>query len=365
MSEGRIRHMFPGGNTPAGFFSYYEYVISPYEARKIFILKGGPGTGKSTLMKKVGLEFSKKGYDVEFMRCSSDNNSLDGVVIPKLKIAILDGTAPHVIDPVFPGAVDEIINLGQFWNEKGFENYKEQILAINQQIKGHFARAYRYLKAAAYIKNDTENIYENAMNKGRAILFACKLASEIFRNIQPSDSFGKLRRMFASGITPGGFTDNLDSLCSGTTIIRLIAPTGSNTGEIMEHLKKEALLRGFYTEAFYCPMDPVRVEHLIIPELNVSVITANVYHDISDPGGNNCVSYDLREFHDQSRIGESSDELEFNCTNAEVLMQQAIKCIGKAKKAHDELERYYIKNMDFAGLNKLQEELVEKILNYA
>ena len=52
------------------------------------------------------------------MRCSSDNNSLDGIVIPKLKIAILDGTA-HVVDPVFPGVVDEIINLGQFWDEKG------------------------------------------------------------------------------------------------------------------------------------------------------------------------------------------------------------------------------------------------------
>ena len=34
MSEGRIRQMYPGGNTPAGFYSYYEYVISPLEARK-------------------------------------------------------------------------------------------------------------------------------------------------------------------------------------------------------------------------------------------------------------------------------------------------------------------------------------------
>jgi len=36
----------------------------------------------------------ERGYDVEFMHCSSDNNSLDGVVIPSLKIALLDGTAP-------------------------------------------------------------------------------------------------------------------------------------------------------------------------------------------------------------------------------------------------------------------------------
>jgi len=365
MSEGRIRQMYPGGNTPAGFYSYYEYVISPLEARKIFILKGGPGTGKSTIMKKVGLEFSKKGYEVEFMRCSSDNNSLDGIVIPKLKIAILDGTAPHVVDPVFPGVVDEIINLGQFWDEKGLESFKDQIISVSQQVKGYFNRAYNYLKAASFLKKDTETIYDNAADKGQLSFFAYELAAEIFKDIQPSKTYGRIRRMFASGITPGGFTDNLDSLCSGTKIFRLTAPSGSNTSEIIGYLKKEALIRGLYTEAFYCPMAPERVEHLIIPELKVSIITANVYHDISEPNSSNCTTYDLRQFYDPSRINEANDELNFNCTNTEILMQQAIRYIAKAKNAHDELERYYIKNMNLADLNKIQEELLDKISNYA
>ena len=35
-----------------------------------------------------------RGYDVEFHHCSSDASSIDGVVIPALKIALVDGTTP-------------------------------------------------------------------------------------------------------------------------------------------------------------------------------------------------------------------------------------------------------------------------------
>ena len=98
MPKGKIRHMFPGGNTSKGFFSFYNYIISQEEAKRIFILKGGPGVGKSTFMKKTANEMLERGYDVEFMHCSSDNNSLDGVVIPNIGVALIDGTAPHVVD---------------------------------------------------------------------------------------------------------------------------------------------------------------------------------------------------------------------------------------------------------------------------
>jgi len=46
-------------------------------------------------MRKIGEEMLERGYDVEFHCCSSDNGSLDGVVIPAIKVAMLDGTAPQ------------------------------------------------------------------------------------------------------------------------------------------------------------------------------------------------------------------------------------------------------------------------------
>lgn len=98
MPKGKVRHMFPGGNTSKGFYSFYNYIISQEDAKRIFILKGGPGVGKSTFMKKTAAEMLERGYDVEYMHCSSDNSSLDGLVIPKTGVAMIDGTAPHVVD---------------------------------------------------------------------------------------------------------------------------------------------------------------------------------------------------------------------------------------------------------------------------
>ena len=95
MPKGRIRHMFPGGNTAQGFFSYYDYILSQEEATRIICIKGGPGVGKSRFIKILVEEIQDRGYNVEYMHCSSDNNSLDGVVIPAIKVALLDGTAPH------------------------------------------------------------------------------------------------------------------------------------------------------------------------------------------------------------------------------------------------------------------------------
>lgn len=93
--KGSVKKVFPGGNTAKGFYSYYDNIIG-MDATRLFIIKGGPGVGKSSFMKKIANEMLERGYDIEFHQCSSDNNSVDGIVIPALKIAMIDGTAPHV-----------------------------------------------------------------------------------------------------------------------------------------------------------------------------------------------------------------------------------------------------------------------------
>ena len=73
MRQGKAKYVFPGSNTPAGFVSFYREGLNNIE--RLFILKGGPGTGKSTLMRKIGLAMLERGYDVEFWQCSSDNTA--------------------------------------------------------------------------------------------------------------------------------------------------------------------------------------------------------------------------------------------------------------------------------------------------
>ncbi|OJT92666.1 hypothetical protein BM535_08825 [Clostridioides difficile] len=49
--EGKVKKAFPGGNTSQGSYSFFDYII-PENVKRVFCLKGGPGVGKSSLMKK-------------------------------------------------------------------------------------------------------------------------------------------------------------------------------------------------------------------------------------------------------------------------------------------------------------------------
>ena len=131
--ESKIRRMFPGGNTSEGFYSYFDNILGR-NAKRLYILKGGPGTGKSTIIKKFAKQALKLNYDLEYHHCASDPSSIDVVVVPKLKVAILDGTSPHAVDPKVPGEIDEIINLGQFWDRGEIEKNRDEINSIFEPI---------------------------------------------------------------------------------------------------------------------------------------------------------------------------------------------------------------------------------------
>ena len=157
------RHLYPGNNTPKGFFSYYHYILDQREADKIICLKGGPGAGKSTFMRAIGEKLLAEGHNIDFMHCSSDNDSLDAIVVRDKKIAILDGTSPHIVDPINPGAVDSIINLGDYWDEEGIRKNNEALISSNEKKKSIFARVYNYLAAAEKMYDNLRNIYESAL----------------------------------------------------------------------------------------------------------------------------------------------------------------------------------------------------------
>lgn len=99
MADSNYIQYFLGANSPAGFYSLYDQLLPAQTARSIYILKGGPGCGKSTLMRAVAQTLSRAGAECEYILCSGDPASLDAVVFPGLKAALVDGTAPHAMAP--------------------------------------------------------------------------------------------------------------------------------------------------------------------------------------------------------------------------------------------------------------------------
>jgi Mrp family chromosome partitioning ATPase len=363
MMKGNVKDVFPGGNTSLGFYSYYDYVIG-VDACRIMVIKGGPGTGKSSLMRKIAVQMVESGFDAELHHCSSDNNSLDGVVFPQIRVAIIDGTSPHIVDPKNPGAVDEIIHLGDYWDEAGIRRHRAEIIQVNQKVGKLFQRAYRFLQAAKVIHDDLENLNGEGLNYGEANIKAATLKKQICGDLPVARRTGFLRKLFASAITPDGFINFLPNIMQPVERVYLVKG-GAGTGKatLLGKIAAAAVERGCYCEGYYCAFDPVKLEHLVIPELGVALTTAVEPHLMSLDSSkttiidlNDCLNSTVG-CKDEAAIGENQQLIA-------ALFEKAFAHLYQAKVAHDAMEQYYIPNMDFAAIAKLGERTLERILNY-
>lgn len=145
---------FAGANTGHGFAGAYDDFAMEDDKSHVWILKGGSGTGKSTLMHKVAAEVEEAGHSCVRYLCSSDPTSLDAVVIEG-RYVILDGTAPHVREMTYPGAVSEIVYLGKYWNGEKLAEHREEIIGLTKAKKDAYASGYKVLAAVSSL--ETEN----------------------------------------------------------------------------------------------------------------------------------------------------------------------------------------------------------------
>lgn len=357
--NGTIRHMFLGGNTSKGFYSFYRYIISQEEARRIICIKGGPGTGKSSLMKKVGQYFAEKGYDVEFHHCSSDNNSLDGIVIKGLNVAMVDGTSPHIVDPINPGAVDEILNMGQYWREEGFKENRKDIMDVNKEVGKLFKRAYRFLGSAKIIHDDWSSINGEALNFSKLNLFKEELKEKLLP--MPVSILGTERHLFATAFTPNGIVTYLDTLYKDyKNIYVLNGGPGTGKSDVLKYLSEEAIRRNLYVEIFHDPFIPERLEHILIPELSTAILTSNEINKKLIVG----TQIYMEDFCNKAVLAKYKDDLEYNKTQFYNLIDKALTFISRAKALHDDMEKYYIKNMNFDKITLVFTDIIEKLNKY-
>ena len=363
MSKGSERHMFPGNNTSMGFYSYYRFIMPQQEANHIFCLKGGPGVGKSTFMKKIAGRMQDNGFSAEYLHCSSDPDSLDGIVLPELHVALIDGTSPHVIDPVNPGAVDEIVNLGAYWDLNGIKKNKEDIIRISAEIGGIFRMAYQYLAGAKCLSDNIGNLLKQEVNETGPYFEADQIIKEEFSDQSLSENMGKVKKQFASAITPSGIVQFIDTLVDDTFRVYFIKNKwGVGVNELLKKIADEAAVRGFFTELFYCPMEPEsKIEHVIIPDLKLAFLSGNPYYRFQTKMFK---EIDMTRYISVNCMGKNKDALAFSEKTFGTLLDESIHTLSSAKRMHDEMEKYYIPHMQFERENKKLEEIFERIQKY-
>jgi len=350
---------FFGANNRREYASLFQDSYNPKLNGKHYILKGGPGTGKSTLMKKIANELEKKGYFVERGYCSADPLSLDIVLAPEINFSILDGTSPHTFDAKYPGVTEFIVNLGEAWDKEYLKEYKTAIINLTDENKRLHKKAADFMLVASQLQLENMKHCDKITDRSKLQNYATRLCN---REIpaRKATKKGEVKKRFLSAVSPDGIVVQYDTVVALSERIITIKDNHSVCAPfIMNYITEYAVENGYDVYACYCPLFPTaKIEHVIIPELKLCFFTETKAHAslISEEK----IVHATR-FLNKEGLGEIKEVLNFNKKTQEEMLSEAVKKISVAKGIHDRLEDYYIRATDFSVIEEIGDKLFKEI----
>lgn len=356
--EKRFSKYFLAANSGEGFVSHFADNYDYNDGWRVYIIKGGPGTGKSSFMKYVAVKAEDKGYEAELCPCSSDPDSLDAVIIKDIKVILLDGTSPHIVEPKYAGVCEEIINLGEFWDSEKLRKAAQEIIDITNLNKKLHKTAAAYMSAVGELMCDTFKLSTIFISFKKCEKFAAGISSQLIPKKTQIRQKEWVR--FIGGTTPKGvvaFKKTVEDFCKKVVVIEDKYGAASNI--IMQKLRAASLERGYEIITLKNPFLPSKIiDHILIPELSLAFVREYEYIK----WGEEHRRIHARRFIDINLLREYRSRLTFNRRVARELLLGAIETLGKAKSIHDKLEKYYIDSMDFKSMTLFAEEKAKDIL---
>lgn len=350
----RAREFFASANGGEGFFSYYGEIFSPEHLERRYLIKGGAGSGKSSLIRRVADLAEKKGIEVERYLCSSDHTSLDGAIIGG-RVALIDSTAPHILECEHAGVVDEIADTGRFWNSEVLGRSRERISELSKEKKRYYDGAYGALGAALLLARRQRALMLSYLDMHKISKAAERILSSVPEGRGYSRGIGLCESIGMKGRCR---LDSYNKLADKLYIVRDYLSTADLfLGALFEEAKrKKCRIR-----VSYSPLDRTRIDALLLEESGIGFVIGrgeeagregrvNMRRFIDfSRGRSETVARDKSEFRELERLKNS-------------LSERACKNLEEAGRAHFALEKIYGEAMDFEALDGYCEAVSEKII---
>jgi len=346
-----VQTYFLGSNTKAGFYSLYPS-FPPEENDFLHIIKSGPGTGKSGFMRKIGSAAEKKGFDVHYVLCSGDPDSIDGVYIPQLKTAWVDGTAPHITEPMNFAVNSDYVNLGCFCSMDFSAEEGAKVKQLTKQYKAEYSSAYRCLAAAA----ELEKAYLPDVFSPESIFSLKKRIDGILQRYMghTENTVIKSSKRFVSAVSCKGeirLSEEISKLCK---LIYQIDNGYGGAGILLEYAAVQAELRG--ATVIRCPsaIDPKVLEAVLLPQSSLAFTDSSwEFEGARHIRMDALVSAHAQQYHRQKlREGKRIKKQ---------IMDLAYSKLSSAKSLHDRLEDIYKSHMDFTALTEFTDKTIKDL----
>jgi hypothetical protein len=353
------KNYFAAANGYDGFVSYFDKIFDTRTLERLFILKGGPGTGKNSFMRRVSDYFSSSEYETERFYCSSDPSSLDGKIIKKggIAIAIIDGTAPHEMLPRIPGVQEQLIDLGAFWSCRQLRAQRESIRELVAEKAAHYAAAYRDLAAAGLCEQTASELMEQALDH-RALTRLCeRLVSGAVgvsgRGLRKGVR-AAVRTVCTRAISMRGRTQ-LDTLVQQAARVCYVGSYYGVEYRLMNALLHALIARGEQITVSRHPVFPAYADGIWLPQHGVAFVTDMAAPAMADDeampatGEHACYTRSIspRRTVERARLQTCRPQLRHVVRQRDALIADAERELMAAASPHFALEAIYGAAMDF------------------
>ncbi len=343
---------FLGSNTNEGFYSCFDQLYDPEEDWKAYIIKGGAGCGKSTLMRKLAGQLEDSGEKCLHVMCASDPHSYDAVICENLKTVMVDGTAPHVIEPRYYGAVEEIVNMGEALDSDEMRKDAGKVRELFEENAHCYRKATNYLKAAASLMRNSKKLQDEYINYEKLYNYVIRFAKRYFVE---GEEPGKIHYRFYSAITPEGEITFGQSITEEyPQIISIEDPIGAVSGQILDCLLTFALDCGINAIAGISPYDTEELEQLLFPDYGIAIVHQNENIPATR-------TIHASRFLNSDGLKLHKYRLAFNRKTSAQLRKAAIDCLKEAKKIHDAIESLYKKNINYEKMDDIGNKLLKRL----
>ena len=328
---------FAGANTRDGFVSLFDECFKNTE--RLFILKGSSGCGKSTLMKRVAGKAQKLGLPVDFIFCSADPESLDGVVLTTKGIAIADGTSPHVMDAKYPCVRETIINLGEFWNESELLPRRKEIIELTDKKSAHYKNAYKCLSALGSVEDIKKRLLSPALIRDKMDSIALRIAEKEAHNK------GEGKSVFATAFTSNG----LETLSVFGEVNTLYRVNGSLSAPFMSALVRAVKELGIACIISNSAINP-SLPDAVYFEKSKTLVTNLAVPPCKSASEEKSVS--TSRFTDGASVASVRAKLRTLEKLSSELTLEAKNELSNAKSVHNEIEKIYIPATEISARKK-------------
>ncbi len=350
---------FAASNSRNGFHSYYEHCFR-HRVDHLYCIKGGPGTGKSTLMRQVAREAEKRGLRVEYYYCSSDASSLDGVLLfgKTMSIGLIDATAPHAFEANLPGVEEEILDLGQYWDVQTLAARREDIVALNKRKKDGYRAAYRCLAGAGEVSDLLRDSIAPCLDSAKLQ----RTAARLMRGM-PEEQEGKVQIALRDSVGMSGRV-HFDTYLQKGERLCLLEDYYDTAYVLMGLLAQMASDRGQNMCVSYHPVLPDRIDALLLTASRTAfVVCASEEIAVMSERYPHSRVISMRRMVIRDRYREVREQVRRSARLREALLDEACLQLQNVAKAHFLLEQYYTAAMDFEAKERFTADFCRRLFD--